>query len=145
MSMTDEGAPEGGKPRQSLLRARALVLEAVHGEGSGAARPDQGTFSLEKSTLARQLASKIPAVRLDKDDWVSKLGADLWDEVFPVRLECRLWNLALELLSQGQSVILEWGHWARVERDEMRLGASPGCGSRGAIPPCASGGAHRAS
>jgi hypothetical protein len=63
------------------------MLEAVHGEGSGAARPDQGTFSLEKSTLARQLASKIPAVRLDKDDWVSKLGADLWDEGFRVRLE----------------------------------------------------------
>ena len=31
--------------------------------------------------------------------------------------------LTQELLAQGQSVILEWGHWARVERDEKRLGA----------------------
>lgn len=76
-----------------------------------------------KSTLARQLATKIPAIRLDKDDWVIQLGADLWDDEFRVRLEHQLWVLSQELLAQGQSVILEWGHWARTERDEKRLGA----------------------
>jgi predicted kinase len=40
-----------------------------------------------------------------------------------VRLEDQLWVLSQDLLAQGQSVILEWGHWARVERDEKRLGA----------------------
>ena len=76
-----------------------------------------------KSTLARQLAPKIPAIRLDKDGWATQLGADLWDEEFRVRLEHQLWVLSQDLLARGQSVILEWGHWARVERDEKRLGA----------------------
>jgi predicted kinase len=40
-----------------------------------------------------------------------------------VRLERQLWVLSQDLLARGQSVILEWGHWARVERDEKRLGA----------------------
>ena len=76
-----------------------------------------------KSTLARQLARKIPAIRLDKDGWVTQLGEDVWDAEFRVRIERQLWALTQELLAQGQSVILEWGHWARVERDEKRLGA----------------------
>lgn len=76
-----------------------------------------------KSTLARQLAPQIPAIRLDKDEWVTQLGADVWDEEFRVRIEHQLWVLSLDLLARGQSVILEWGHWARVERDDKRLGA----------------------
>jgi predicted kinase len=76
-----------------------------------------------KSTLARELALQIPAVRLDKDAWTTELGADVWDDEFRIRLERQLWALAQELLAQGQSVILEWGHWARAERDEKRLGA----------------------
>ena len=76
-----------------------------------------------KSALARQLAPKIPAIRLNKDEWTIQLGADLWDEEFRVRLERQLWACSQELLALGQSVILEWGHWARVERDEKRLGA----------------------
>jgi len=76
-----------------------------------------------KSTIARQLAPKIPAIRLDKDDWVTQLGADVWDDEFRARIEAQMWALTLERLAQSQSVILEWGHWARVERDEKRLGA----------------------
>ncbi len=76
-----------------------------------------------KSTLARQLAPKIPAIRLDKDQWTTQLGHDPWDDEFRLRLERQLWALTQELLAQGQSVILEWGHSARVERDEKRLGA----------------------
>ena len=87
-----------------------------------------------KSTLARQLAPKIPAIRLDKDGWVTQLGVDVWDEEFRVRLEHQLWVLSQDLLAQGQSVILEWGHWARVERDEKTpRGASSGGGSRTAF------------
>src|SRR4051794_4954141 len=76
-----------------------------------------------KSTLARRLAPNIPAIRFDKDEWATRLGADPWDEAFRVRLEHQLWALTQELLARGQSVILEWGHWARAERDEKRLGA----------------------
>ena len=76
-----------------------------------------------KSTLARRLAPEMPAIRLDKDGWATQLGADLWDDEFRVRLEHQLWVLSQDLLTRGVSVILEWGHWARVERDEKRLGA----------------------
>jgi len=76
-----------------------------------------------KTTLARQLAPQIPAIRLDKDQWTTQLGLDVWDDEFRVRLERQLWALTQELLAQGQSVILEWGHWARAERDEKRIGA----------------------
>jgi|SRR5579884_1644226 len=76
-----------------------------------------------KSTLARQRAPKIRAIRLDKDAWVTQLGGDLWDDEFRVRLERQLWTLTQDLLGRGQSVILEWGHWARAERDEKRLAA----------------------
>ncbi len=76
-----------------------------------------------KTTLARQLAPTIPAIRLDKDQWTRQLGHDLWDDEFRVRLEAQLWALTRELLASGQSVILEWGHWARIERDEKRLAA----------------------
>jgi len=76
-----------------------------------------------KSTRAHRLAPKIPAVRLDKDEWVTRLGADVWDDAYRVRIERQVWARARELLALGQSVILEWGHWARVERDEKRLGA----------------------
>lgn len=76
-----------------------------------------------KTTLARRLAPSIPAIRLDADEWMLQLGFDLWDEGARGRVEAQLWVLAQELLAGGQSVILEWGHWARVERDEKRLGA----------------------
>jgi predicted kinase len=76
-----------------------------------------------KSTLARQLAPEIPAIRLDKDAWATQLGRDPWDDGFRVRLEQQLWMHTRDLLAQGQNVILEWGHWARAERDEKRLGA----------------------
>jgi predicted kinase len=76
-----------------------------------------------KTTLARRLAPRIPAIRLDKDQWTTELGLDVWDDELRVRVERQLWALAQDLLAQGQSVILEWGHWARVERDEKRRGA----------------------
>jgi predicted kinase len=47
----------------------------------------------------------------------------VWDDEFRVLLEAQLWELAQELLARGRSEILEWGHWARAERDEKRLGA----------------------
>jgi predicted kinase len=76
-----------------------------------------------KSTLARTLAAEVPALRLNKDDWVIQLDRDPWDDEFRVLIEAQLWALTRALLSRGESVILEWGHWARAERDEKRLGA----------------------
>jgi predicted kinase len=78
-----------------------------------------------KTTLAKELAPKVPAIRLCPDEWKHDLGIDYYDEQRRVQLEARLWRLGQELLTLGQSVILENGFWAREERDELRLGARP--------------------
>lgn len=76
-----------------------------------------------KTTLARTLASELPAVRFSPDEWMAHLDIDLLDEAFRDQLEKRLWQLAQELLQSGTSVIIEFGSWARAERDQMRVAA----------------------
>jgi predicted kinase len=76
-----------------------------------------------KTTIARQLADAVPAVRLCPDEWMAQLGIDLFDGRKRDRLERLFWQLALDLLRLGQSVILESGFWLRSDRDEKRLGA----------------------
>lgn len=71
-----------------------------------------------KTTTARQLADQLDAVRLNPDDWFANLQLDAWDAALRVRLERQFWQLGKELLTLGQTVILEWGFWAREERDE---------------------------
>jgi len=73
-----------------------------------------------KTTLARRLAEFYGAVRLNPDEWELALGVDPFDEGFQDRLEAEFWDLTQRLLGLGTSVILEWGFWARSERDEKR-------------------------
>ena len=73
-----------------------------------------------KTTLAREIAEETEAVRLCPDEWMTDLGIDLFDEEFRVKLEVKLWELAKELLRNGQDVILENGFWSRQERDDKR-------------------------
>jgi predicted kinase len=73
-----------------------------------------------KTTLARELAEAYAAVRLNADQWKLALGIDPFDDDARVRLERQLLALTERLLTLGTSVILEWGFWARVERDELR-------------------------
>jgi predicted kinase len=76
-----------------------------------------------KTELAKRLASSRSAVRLTKDEWLWALGATPWDEPTRQRVELELWRLAQEILGQGVSVVLDFGLWARIERDEMRSAA----------------------
>ena len=76
-----------------------------------------------KTTLARQLAGEVGAVRLCPDEWLSDLEIDLWDEDVRSRVETLQWKLAKDILRLGTSVIIEWGVWAREERDRLREGA----------------------
>ena len=73
-----------------------------------------------KTTLARQLAADRNAVRLTKDEWLWALGSTPWDAPTQERMEHELWLLAQEILRLGLSVVLDFGLWARIERDEMR-------------------------
>ena len=73
-----------------------------------------------KTTLARKLADAYCAVRLNPDDWESALDVDPFDEGFQSRLEAEFWELTQRLLVLGTPVVLDWGFWARSERDEKR-------------------------
>src|SRR2546430_4808519 len=76
-----------------------------------------------KTMLARELADAYGAVRLNPDEWESALEVDPFDEGFQARLEAEFWELTQRLLLLGTSVVLEWGFWARPERDEKREAA----------------------
>jgi predicted kinase len=69
------------------------------------------------------LATKLAAERLTKDEWLWALGATPWDLPVGQKIEQKLWCLAQELLTLGLSVVLDFGLWARSERDELRLTA----------------------
>lgn len=76
-----------------------------------------------KTALATQLAADRNAVRLTKDEWLWALGSTPWDESAREKVEGQLWRLAQEILRLDVSVVLDFGLWARVERDEMRAAA----------------------
>ncbi len=76
-----------------------------------------------KTALARQLAGDRSAVRLTKDEWLTALGSSPWDTPTREKVERELWRLAQEILRLGLSVVLDFGLWARTERDEMRSAA----------------------
>ena len=73
-----------------------------------------------KTTLARQLAADRGALCLTKDEWLWALGSSPWNTSTGEKVEHELWRLAQEVLGLGLSVVLDFGLWARVERDEMR-------------------------
>ena len=76
-----------------------------------------------KTKLATQLAAERSAVRLTKDEWLWALGSTPWDGPTRERVEHQLWRFAQEALRLGLSVVLDFGLWARIERDEMRSAA----------------------
>jgi predicted kinase len=76
-----------------------------------------------KTTHAKELEGRLRAVRLNADEWMDVLQVNLWDEEMRARIEALQWQLARELLVLGQTVIIEWGTWARSERDALRTGA----------------------
>ncbi len=76
-----------------------------------------------KTTHAKRLEVGRGAVRLCPDDWMDALSANQWDGACRARVEALQWALAQRLLAPGQTVVIEWGIWARSERDTLRLGA----------------------
>ena len=47
-------------------------------------------------------------------------GIDLWDEAARAKIEAFQLTLSLDLLRAGNNVVIEWGTWAREERDALR-------------------------
>ena len=86
-----------------------------------------------KTTLAKKLEHELPALRLTPDEWQVRLfGQDAEEPEHDARhnlIEAMLWNIASRALELGTNVILDFGFWAREEREEYRsraksLGAS---------------------
>jgi len=79
-----------------------------------------------KTTLARRLESERRAVRLTADEWLHRLYphlsvADSVSVRWPVH-EIQ-WEVATRLLALGCNVVVDWGIWAREERDRFRTEA----------------------
>src|SRR6185312_7039065 len=86
-----------------------------------------------KTTLAKQLERDQSALRLTADEWHVRLfGQDAEKPEHDARhslIEAMLWNVASRALELGTNVILDFGFWAREEREDYRsrakqLGAS---------------------
>ncbi len=76
-----------------------------------------------KTTLAKLLRVRRRAIRLCPDEWMEALDVHLGDGFRRAKIEAVQWVLARLLLALGRTVIIEWGTWARSERDTLRLGA----------------------
>lgn len=77
-----------------------------------------------KTTYARKLAQAEDALLLTPDVWHLQLfGHDVGEACHDVRhdkVEKIMWDVAARVLSLGCSVILDFGCWAREERDAFR-------------------------
>jgi predicted kinase len=80
-----------------------------------------------KTTLAQKLESKYSALRLTTDEWhVCLFGQDAEEPEHDKRhslIENLLWKVASRALVLGTNVILDFGFWAREEREDYRLRA----------------------
>jgi predicted kinase len=85
-----------------------------------------------KTTVAKRLEHQAPALRLTPDEWMCPLygesicepdALDRWN-ICHERIESIQWELAERSLSLGVNVVLDFGVWAREERDYFRTRAS---------------------
>ncbi len=80
-----------------------------------------------KTTRAKELENELFAIRLTPDEWHVKLfGHDIADPDHDKRhylIEDMLWQIAARALSLGTNIILDYGFWAKEERDDYRTRA----------------------
>jgi predicted kinase len=81
-----------------------------------------------KTTYAKRLEQEIHALRFSPDEWIHPLyGADIAGEAldavrYPVEGVC--WKVGSDALKLGVDVILDFGFWAKEERDDYRARAA---------------------
>jgi predicted kinase len=70
-----------------------------------------------------QLERELRAIRFCPDEWMDAMEINLWESEARERIEQLQWKLARDLLTLGHNVVIEWGTWARSERDALRTAA----------------------
>lgn len=77
-----------------------------------------------KTTLAKKLENELPALRLTPDEWqIPLFGQDANEPEHDDRhtiIETLLWELAKRALELEINVILDFGFWAKEEREDFR-------------------------
>lgn len=80
-----------------------------------------------KTTRAKELENELSALRLTPDEWhVTLFGHDVLDPEHDKRhglIEAMLWQIAARVLSLGTNIILDFGFWAKEEREDFRARA----------------------
>ena len=80
-----------------------------------------------KTMLAKKLEHELSAIRLTPDEWqIGLFGQDAKQPEHNARhnfIEAMLWNIASRALELGTNIILDFGFWAREEREDYRLRA----------------------
>ncbi len=80
-----------------------------------------------KTTKAKELEHELFALRLTPDEWhVNLFGHDVHDPEHDKRhglIEDLLWQVAARALLLGTNIILDFGFWAKEERDDYRTRA----------------------
>ena len=77
-----------------------------------------------KTTRAKELERDLKALRLTPDEWhLFLFGHDVDEAAHDgchARVEQIMWTVAARVLALGTDVILDFGCWAREERDDFR-------------------------
>ncbi|MCX4968031.1 AAA family ATPase [Streptomyces sp. NBC_00654] len=76
-----------------------------------------------KTTLAKRLEGEWSALRLTANEWLFELFPAYSDEELDATrdpVERLQWRTALRILETGGNVVLDWGLYAREERDQYR-------------------------
>lgn len=81
-----------------------------------------------KTTRAKELEQSERALLLSPDAWQQKLFGGEFEpgerhDALHTSIEQIMWDVAERALSLGVSVILDFGFWAREEREEFRVRA----------------------
>jgi predicted kinase len=80
-----------------------------------------------KTTKAKELEHTLNAIRLTPDDWqVNLFGHDTEEPEHDKRhflIEDMLWQIGARALALGTNIILDYGFWAKEERDDYRARA----------------------
>lgn len=74
-----------------------------------------------KTTAAKRLETGLPAVRFSLDEWMLRLYPDLHfasGDYAKLAEACKslMWDTALQILSAGTDVVLDWNQWSRERR-----------------------------